>query len=321
MFSGEEGVQSSAGVDAQVRGLKLRASKAFKWPRRPRGGRATSRRHADGREATQSLEQGRRGLVRLPKHPEQEEKARRPDRDCRNGQHLWETYEENQSPWRVGNIGNSNENGRGKLEDLKWWENTWERGENQRRKRRNDQATKTEGKKPKEPQNFHINTRDQEDNFYDEEDYDPGLYDKHEGTIDEEVENSFLIIPHTQYYGYHDVDEGEVDKNGEAFGKEYYSDKNLDEYPNDEIGDKLEGREDYSEDKDTRDKQIEQEYEGNKEGDDSEYKELYEELDIGDDEGFNTGNKYETNRIFVLVEDDSSYEETSPKGRGNIPYQ
>eukprot|EP01018_Ginkgo_biloba_P014467 Gb_35819 [translate_table: standard] len=145
---------------------------------------------------------------------------------------------------------------------------------------------------------------DQEENFYDEEDYDPGSC---KGTINKKVWDPFPIIPQTQYSSYHDSDKEDMDKNGDCnkdyvesdknpnkeevpkhkvFSKEYYSDKNL-------------------------------EYEGHKEGDDSEYKELDKEPDIGDNEGFSLDNKDETVRMFILVEVDPAYEETSPEGRGN----
>eukprot|EP01018_Ginkgo_biloba_P009077 Gb_38957 [translate_table: standard] len=86
-----------------------------------------------------------------------------------------------------------------------------------------------------------------------------------------------------------------------------------------EEGVQLKGKEDYSKDDDTNNEQPDQEYEGHKEGDDSEYKNLNKESDIGDDEGFSIDNKDETNILLVLIEDNPTYEETSPKGRGNGP--
>eukprot|EP01018_Ginkgo_biloba_P022538 Gb_14914 [translate_table: standard] len=158
---------------------------------------------------------------------------------------------------------------------------------------------------------FDDGERDQEENFYDEEDFDPSSYGKYEGTIGEEVWDSFPIIPYTHYSSYHVINEREVDKNGKVFIKEYYSGKNPDIYPNDKIGKQLEEKEDYSKDDDTKNKQLDQDYEGQKEGDESKYKNLY----IGDDKGFITNNKKETDKIFILVEDNPAYEEASPKGR------
>eukprot|EP01018_Ginkgo_biloba_P022219 Gb_20053 [translate_table: standard] len=136
------------------------------------------------------------------------------------------------------------------------------------------------------------------------------------------------------YFGYDDLAKEDVDKNddhnedyegsnknpnkeedhkNEIFSEEYYSHKNPDEDPNEDIGKRLEGKENCSKDEDTKDKQLDQEYEG----DDSEYKEIDKELDISDDEGFSPDNKDETDKVFILVEVDPAYEETSLEGGGN----
>eukprot|EP01018_Ginkgo_biloba_P020530 Gb_33559 [translate_table: standard] len=159
-----------------------------------------------------------------------------------------------------------------------------------------------------------------------------------DGEGDRIIHDPFPIVPQTRYSSYDDFSREDVDEYGdrnedfedsdknpnkeedpkhEVFGKEYYSDKNPDVYPNDEIGEQIEGKEDYFEDEDTKDEELDQEYEGHKEGDDSKYKEPDEEPDIGDDEGFSTDYKDETDRMFIQVEDNPAYEETSPKGRGN----
>eukprot|EP01018_Ginkgo_biloba_P016697 Gb_16368 [translate_table: standard] len=146
---------------------------------------------------------------------------------------------------------------------------------------------------------------DHEENFCDEEDYDPDSYDKPEDTIDEDVWDPFPIVPQTQYSDYDDLAEEDVDKNGD-YNEDY---EVLDKNPNKE------------EDPEHEDRQLDQEYEGHEEGDDSKYKELDEELDIGDDASFSIDDEDEADKILVLVEDNATYEETSHKRRGNGPDQ
>eukprot|EP01018_Ginkgo_biloba_P038862 Gb_39114 [translate_table: standard] len=98
---------------------------------------------------------------------------------------------------------------------------------------------------------------DCKENFCDEEDYDPDSYDKPKDTINEVVWDPFPIVSQTQYFGYNDLVGEDVDENGdrnedyegsdknpnkeedpkyEIFSEEYYSDKNPNEDPNEDIG-------------------------------------------------------------------------------------
>eukprot|EP01018_Ginkgo_biloba_P030925 Gb_25712 [translate_table: standard] len=156
---------------------------------------------------------------------------------------------------------------------------------------------------------------DHKENFCDEEDYDPDLYDKPEDAINKDVD-----VNGDRNEDYEDLDKNpnkEEDAKHEVFEEEYYSNTNLDEDPNEDIGEQLEGKENCSKDEDTKDGQLDQEYEDHEEGNDSKYKEPDEEPNIGDNEGLSIDNKDETDKMFALVEDNPTYEETSPKGRSN----
>eukprot|EP01018_Ginkgo_biloba_P008915 Gb_12476 [translate_table: standard] len=153
---------------------------------------------------------------------------------------------------------------------------------------------------------------DHEEKFCDEEDDDPDSYDKPKDTINEDVWDPFPIVPQTQYSGYDDLAREDVDKNDdhnedyegsdknpnkeEDHKHEIFGEENPNENPNEDISKRLEGKENYSKDEDTNDKQLDQEYEG----DDLEYKEIDHEPNISDDEGFITNNKEETDKMFIL---------------------
>eukprot|EP01018_Ginkgo_biloba_P018143 Gb_31114 [translate_table: standard] len=140
---------------------------------------------------------------------------------------------------------------------------------------------------------------DQEENFRDEEDYGLGSYEKHEDTINDKVWDPFPIIPQIEYSGYDDFVKEGMDENGDC--NENYVD--LDKNPNKEEDPKHEvfGKE-YSFDKNS---------------------DVYPNDEIGKQlkrkEDYSKENDMKNGQLNQEYEDNRTYEETSPKGKGNEP--